>query len=111
MRTVPYAYCYKNGKIVIQEDEARVLKNLYQAYLELSSLQKAGNKAGISFAHPTIKRMLSNPIYLGQGIYPQIIKNDVFKLYRKSLSKEVSLENQKGTPFLQSSEIQLSTGA
>ncbi len=100
MRTVPYAYCYKNGKIVIQEDEARVLKNLYQAYLELSSLQKAGNKAGISFAHPTIKRMLSNPIYLGQGIYPQIIKNDCFHAVQKKLKQRSKPRKTKKEPIV-----------
>ncbi len=87
MRTIPYAYCYKNGKLIIQDDEARKLKDLFQAYLELSSLQKAGDKAGISCAHPTIKRMLSNPIYLGQGIYPQIIENKCFHAVQKKLKQ------------------------
>ena len=37
-RTLPYGYCCKNGVIVIEPQESKVLKRIYAAYLDGSSM-------------------------------------------------------------------------
>jgi hypothetical protein len=44
--------------------------------------------------------MLSNPIYLGQGIYPQIIKNDCFHAVQKKLKQRSKPRKTKKEPIV-----------
>ena len=37
-RTLPYGYCCKDGVIVIEPQESKVLKQIYAAYLDGSSM-------------------------------------------------------------------------
>lgn len=37
-RTLPYGYCCKDGVIVIEPQESKVLKRIYAAYLDGSSM-------------------------------------------------------------------------
>ena len=76
MRTIPYGYCMKDGKIAVNEDEARALKNLFQNYLNGMSLAAAAQSAGIPFTHSVVRRMLENPLYAGNERYPALIKED-----------------------------------
>lgn len=37
-RTLPYGYCCKDGVIVIESQESKVLQRIYAAYLDGSSM-------------------------------------------------------------------------
>lgn len=88
MRTVKFGYFMENGKLVIQNEEAQKLRTLYDAYMEESSLEKAGKKANLPFAHPTIKRYLSDDSYLEYGGFPPIIHQDLFHAVQEKLKKK-----------------------
>lgn len=99
MRRASYGYTYKNGNLIIEDDEARKLKILFKAYLELSALQKAGDRAGMNCSHPTIKGRLTNPVYLGDQNHPPIIDKDIFDVVQKKLRKRKRKINAKEQPI------------
>ena len=46
-RTLPYGYCCKDGVIVTEPQESKVLKRIYAAYLDGSSMP-------VSYTHLTL---------------------------------------------------------
>ena len=95
---VPYGYDNINKKLIINKEEAVVVKFVYETFLETASLFKtyrAVKKAGIRtrigkiFDKSTLYKMLRNPIYIGktkygeisyQGMHEAIISVDMFEL-------------------------------
>ena len=78
MEHIPYGYRIENGKAVIDETAAGRVRRLFENYLSGDSLKKAAENAGITGNHGTIKLMLQNRRYLGDGFYPQIISEEMF---------------------------------
>lgn len=71
---IPYGYDYIDGKLVINEDEARVVKDIYSWYSEGKSMgeiakmlnnSKIPTKKGGFWAKKTISTILKNPTYCG----------------------------------------------
>ncbi len=71
----PYGYEYKNGELVVVEDEAHVVRTIYNLYSKGFSLQdicdnlnNAGieSKKGVGWSRQTVSNILHNPIYIGQ---------------------------------------------
>jgi|LSQX01.1.fsa_nt_gb tRNA G26 N,N-dimethylase Trm1 len=98
MRHTSYGYIYENGKLVIEEVEAEKLKALFKAYLELSSLKKAGEQVSMICTHPTIKRRLMNPIYLGDKEHPKIIEEAIFDAVQEKLKARSRTVKKKKRP-------------
>ncbi|WP_433743307.1 recombinase family protein [Falsibacillus pallidus] len=80
MRVAPYGYDYKDGKLLVNEQEAAFVKKIYEWYLEGSTLREIGDKlfkAGAvpkraeskNFGATSIRRILSSEIYLGKYVY------------------------------------------
>ncbi len=80
----PYGYKIENGKLVIIEEEASVVKGIFEAYtikncsmmaividLNLKSFTrvKDGNIQNESWLHSSIANILDNPVYTGKIIY------------------------------------------
>ncbi len=70
----PYGYKYENGKLISKENELKVVKKIYEQYLNGKSLQEIVewlNENGIAtkkrkkWDKKTVSRILSNPIYCG----------------------------------------------
>lgn len=78
MRHIPFGYRIENGKALIDEEAAKQIKVLFQAYLSGDSLETAAKKAGIKSFHSGIGRLLRNKRYLGDEYYPAIIDPDTF---------------------------------
>lgn len=73
-----YGYKIINGEAHINEDEAKALQVLYEAYIETASLSQSGKMAGITITHSCLSRLLENRIFLGTDYYPQIIDEETF---------------------------------
>ncbi|MGN0683118.1 MAG: recombinase family protein [Oscillospiraceae bacterium] len=75
---IPYGYRIENGVAVIDESAAEQVQLMFENYLNGDSLIKAAEKTGIKGNHGSIKLMLQNRRYLGDGFYPPIISEETF---------------------------------
>jgi len=96
--TVPFGYKVDNKKLIIDEKEAKIVRNIYESYITSSSLFKVYNelksndvkdRKGQYFAKSGIYSILRNPVYIGkiryagklsQGLHQPIISEEVFNL-------------------------------
>ena len=96
--TTPYGYDYDkdSGKLVINDDESRVVKLIYDKYLEYQTLTMVANylnnegissKTGKDWSKKVVSDVLKNRSYLGYYLYKdieiespeiQIIDNELF---------------------------------
>ena len=81
MAHTPYGYTIQNGKAVPDKIASLQVKAFFEDYLNGSSLQSAGTKAGISRSHASLGRMIDSPCYKGDDFYPAIIST---KLWAKA---------------------------
>lgn len=92
MGHTPYGYTIKNGRAIINQNQADKIKKLYENYLSGMSLAKAAVEAGIETYHGTAKRLMENKHYLGDNFYPAIIDKDTFdKASRESIRRATVL--------------------
>ena len=93
-RTLPYGYCCKNGVIVIEPQESKVLKRIYAAYLDGSSMLTIAeqlNRDKIEYRNGVIgwnkgrlKHLIDNAKYLGTEVYPSIIDQETYEKIQKT---------------------------
>jgi len=83
----PYGYTYDNGQLVIVDDEAHIVRAIYNMRIRGSSLQdicdflnNAGieSKKGVGWSRQTVNNILHNPLYVGQRNWKA--DDEVFKL-------------------------------
>lgn len=79
MRTLPLGYSIKDGAIVVDEEQAQRVRELFSAYLSGMSLAKAAQSAGIQASSSTVKHILKNKHYLGDDYYPALIAPSIFQ--------------------------------
>ena len=60
----PYGYTHKNGNLVILENEAREIRNIFAAYLSMESTTKVARIFDMQRSH--VHRILTNQTYLGK---------------------------------------------
>ena len=78
MGNIPYGYRIENGTAVIDKTAAEQVQRMFADYLNGASLTRAAENAGIRANHGSVKLMLRNRRYLGDGFYPQIISEELF---------------------------------
>jgi len=78
MSHTPYGYRIENGTARIEENEAAVIRSLFENYLSGMALQNAAAEAGLTTYHGTAKRILQNRHYLGDDFYPPIVDRATF---------------------------------
>jgi site-specific DNA recombinase len=80
MRSTPYGYDYKDGKLVINEQEAKFVPKIYEWYLNGKSMREIGEmlykegavpkrKESNHFGASSIQRILTSEIYIGNYVY------------------------------------------
>ena len=79
MAHIPYGYKIQNGRAVIISEEAVRIRSLYHAFLEGLSIDSAGKKTGIPLSRSAVGKILSNRVYLGDGYYPPLIEESLYK--------------------------------
>ena len=99
---VPFGYKVVNHKLVINEDEAQILRNLYMDFASgklvtdfLKELREKGIKyRGKDFAKNTLYNILKSEKYIGKythngevfyNIYPKIIPDELFEIVKHKL--------------------------
>lgn len=87
MSHTPFGYKIENGKAVINEQEVKQIKNLFEFYLSGDSLETAAKKSGIKAFHSSNGRILQNTRYLGDEYYPTIIDSDTFEAAQAERAK------------------------
>lgn len=87
MSHIPLGYKIVNGKAVIDEFQAITIKKIYDNYLSGMSLTEAAKNAGTKIYHCSVKKILQNPIYLGNSFYPALIDECTFQRAREELNK------------------------
>jgi DNA invertase Pin-like site-specific DNA recombinase len=99
--TVPYGYSNVNKKLVVNKQEAKIVKLIYEQYIDTGSLSKVHKllnrleipyKKNKPFQIDTIAYLLRNPIYTGKikyagklydGIHEPIISEKLFNKAQK----------------------------
>lgn len=70
----PYGYMWKDKRLVINPDEALVVREIYKTFLEEKNLLRTAriitekgyrSRKGVKFPRTTIKRILRDPVYRG----------------------------------------------
>lgn len=108
---IPYGYDYKDGKLIIKTDEAKIVKEIFESYLDNKGLKKISDtlnkknvntKHGKTWAAQTISLILKNPVYCGflhwekhlnPGDHESIINNQTFNKVQKIIRAKSHKKN------------------
>ena len=92
MKKLPYGYHIADGKVVIDEEKAKNLKKIADAYLSGMSFVAAAETVGLRKSHSVVKQMLQNPRYLGNKYYPAILTEETMcRIEEERLKREKHL--------------------
>ena len=119
---VPYGYQKVDGEIVIEDNEAAIVRKVFRNYVHgkkgatkiFKELNEAGirKRSGILWENRAIINMLKNPFYTGvikwkdsifEGKHEGIISNEIFEKAKKILEKRNIQSN--GKRFQQGSDF------
>ena len=88
-RYIPYGYTIRNGRTIIDQTEAEVIRRIFDEYIGGASLQEIADHLTmqkIPYTEKTaewgkakVARIIQNTKYIGHGEYDPIIKEDTFK--------------------------------
>ena len=79
MSRLCYGYTIRDGRLEVQEKEAENIRKIFKNYLAGNALIKSADLAGLKKNSSSVKRMLTNEKYLGNGIYPKIVDRESFE--------------------------------
>ena len=85
-----YGYKVENGKIVIVEGEAAIVRCIFQNYLSGMSMKQSAASAGADFTHSSVKKIIQQKRYIGNDFYPAIIDKDLFARANGELLRRAS---------------------
>lgn len=100
---LPIGYKLENSKIVIDEEQAQIAKDLFEHYYIHQSQRAAGiamvEAHGVHLHPYTVKRMLTNPIYIGEyrghkNFCEPLVSEEMFK----EIQEIIENRNIKITP-------------
>lgn len=86
MSHTPFGYRIKNGKAIVDVEEAEKIRVLFQAYLAGAALTTAAKEAAIHAFHSGIRHILQTTHYIGDDYYPAIIDADTFTAAQKEIT-------------------------
>jgi DNA invertase Pin-like site-specific DNA recombinase len=123
--TVPLGYDVCERRLVINEAEARLVKEIYQRYLELGSVrllkqeldrsgvvsklrqsQNGNHSGGKSFSRGALYELLSNPLYIGEvrhkqeqhpGQHEPILERTIWEQVQQRLGKAARRDRESTT--------------
>lgn len=97
-RTMPYGYEIRNGEITVDQDASKVIKEVFEAYLDGMSFAQIATELtarGIDYYEGKtlwnklmVKRILECSFYLGTAKYPRIINNEQFESANTLISEK-----------------------
>lgn len=86
MSHTPFGYQIKNGKAIVDMEEAEKIRVLFQSYLAGAALTTAAKEAAIHVSHSSIHHILQTTHYIGDDYYPAIIDADTFTAAQKEIT-------------------------
>lgn len=116
---IPYGYDYKDGKLTINRDEAKIVKYMFKRYLEGATLSNLIDelhskniltKHGKKWGKQTIAGILKNPLYCGymqwdkiirSGEHTPIINKRTFNSVQQLMIKKIKNPSHKPKTILQ----------
>jgi hypothetical protein len=98
MRTIPYGYRIENGLAVIEGNEARVLQQAYEFYLNGDSLQVISDRLSINRSHSGMLNLLADKRYLGTDFYPSLINKELFEQVQMAHQERKQLHSRPLLP-------------
>lgn len=88
LRTITFGYMIQNGRVAVDLDEAKTVRNIFERYTQGATLQTIADDLvcqGVPFFlgkvrwnKNTIKRIIENEKYVGNEIYEPIITPELF---------------------------------
>lgn len=78
MSHIPFGYEVCDGKAVISERNAEIVRQIFQNYISGMSLSESAKSAGHLITHSMVKRLLQRKCYVGDHFYPPIIEKDIY---------------------------------
>jgi len=108
-RYIPYGYRFEKGQPVIDQEEAKAIREIYGQYAQGQTFQGIAQsliKARIPYSGDkpcwnknNIKRIIENRKYIGEGGYPPILEPEVFRTVRSiHKSKTANWRKPSGDP-------------
>ena len=95
---MPLGYKIEDGKLIIDEEKAPVIKKIfgdYQNGLSLHAIAKELTNAGFlnannksNWNHGSVGMILQNIKYLGDDFYPRMIDKEIFESVQKRRKKK-----------------------
>jgi DNA invertase Pin-like site-specific DNA recombinase len=79
----PYGYEYRDGELIVNEDEAQVVRMMFNMYIRGSTLQDIcdhlndsgiESKKGTGWSRQTVSRILHNPLYVGYKEWDGVVR-------------------------------------
>lgn len=98
MQHTPYGYDIADGRAVVNEEKAGVLRRICGNYLAGMSFVSAAQKEGLQMSHCGVKRMMQNRRYLGDSFYPPILTEEIMQAVEtERLKREKALGRDRRT--------------
>lgn len=89
LRTIPYGYEIRNGVVAVVQDEAGIVNEIFSLYISGMTLQNIAElliersvpfyEGEVRWNKSSIKRIIDNEKYIGDGTFPQIVTADTFR--------------------------------
>ncbi len=95
MAHIPYGYCIRNGRAEPVPEEVERIRIFIDLYLSGLSIKEANQAAGIPRSATSLRHLLKNPVYLGDGYYPALTEKDTFDL----AALEIERRTHSGSRF------------
>ena len=91
MGHTPYGYRIEKGRAVIDVEKAAQVRQIFDEYLSGTALCASARKAGLKMTHSSVKHLLTNRKYLGNGFYPAIIDEDTFRRVSEKITERAAM--------------------
>lgn len=89
MAHLPFGYKLEQGMIVLDEEKAESVRQLFQFYLSGKGLKESATLSNINVHHGSAGKMLQNEKYLGTDLLPPIIEESTFEAAQTERVKRV----------------------
>lgn len=93
MSKLKYGYQWQAGQIVINPDQADVIKQIFAGFLAGQTRNHLARQFNLT--HTSVLRILTSNKYVGGDGYPQIITTTNFKQVQKQLKKQIVRKPKK----------------
>lgn len=109
IRNIPFGYQMRNGKVILHENEAPVVRQIFSRYLLGMTLRAIAGEMQIPYSEASpnwdqckVKRMLDDRRYTGEQEYPPLVSATDFNTVQKIKMERRSLKTASTPDEIQS---------